>query len=297
MEDINLVKSGIDISNILINYLSKDAIGSDFLKNYLMNQHSQNDVSVKQQEALQKLIESTSVISNETKSIADNAIQNNERLSNIYTAVEALRDSVDRIEHEYKKYNEQFKTVIAQIKEINNLVDSIKEISAQTNLLSFNASIEAARAGVAGKGFRIIANEVKKLSEGTNNTSESIKEKMTELVNSINTLEKATKDNSIALSQLSGETVNTLENFNKVRTINSENNSNVGRITGYVEKNISDIHKMIEAVKSVEQDNQETLAQFAKSASENEMLFNDLYSFAYEVKAIFEDMAKHSAAK
>ena len=292
MESLDLVKSGVDISQILITYLAKDAMGADFLKNYLTSQSSQTEASHKQQEALQKLIESSAVIDEETKSIAAKAVQNNERLSSIFTAVESLRDSVDRIEKEYKKYNEQFKTLISQTNEINALVDSIKDISAQTNLLSFNASIEAARAGVAGKGFRVIANEVKKLSDDTNKTSETIKHKVTDLVKSIGNLEKATKDNSSALAHLSTETGTTLETFNKVRNINSENNSNVGRVSNYVEENIKDIKNMIKIVETVEKDNQAMLTQFAKSASENEMLFNDLYSFAYEIKALFEDMQK-----
>ncbi|MCH5291018.1 MAG: hypothetical protein J1D88_04550 [Treponema sp.] len=292
MESLDLVKSGIEISQILITYLAKDAMGAEFLKNYLTSQSSQAEAVHGQQAALQKLIESSAVIDEETKSIATKALQNNERLSIIFSAVESLRESVDRIEKEYKEYNEQFKTLISQTNEINALVDSIKDISAQTNLLSFNASIEAARAGVAGKGFRIIANEVKKLSDDTNKTSETIKHKVTDLVKSIGNLERATKDNSAALSRLNDETGTTLENFDKVRAINSENNSNVGQVSNYVKENINDIKNMIQVVESVDKANQTMLAQFAKSASENEMLFNDLYSFAYEIKALFEDLQK-----
>ncbi|WP_252722951.1 methyl-accepting chemotaxis protein [Treponema phagedenis] len=64
--------------------------------------------------------------------------------------------------------------MVEEAESITKYTDIINEISKQTNLLSINASIEAARAGTAGKGFSIIAGEVKKLSENTQETSSEI---------------------------------------------------------------------------------------------------------------------------
>ena len=295
MENLNLVKSGVDISEILIEYLAKDAMGTDFLKNYLTNIGEQAKASKIQKEALEKLMESSTAIGNESRNISENALKNISRLDSIFAAIEELQQSVKRIEADYRKYMEQFKELIEQAREINNLVDSIKNISGQTYLLSFNAAIEAARAGVAGKGFRIIANEVKKLSDDTDKTSETIKTKVEALTVSISNLEKGTLKNADELTGLAGETGATLEKFSNVRKINSQNNENVAHVTSRIENNIEDINTMIKSVQEADTVSRQTLDNFAKCASENEMLFNDLYSFAYQIKAIFKELNSGNA--
>ncbi|WP_051309691.1 methyl-accepting chemotaxis protein [Desulfogranum japonicum] len=63
-------------------------------------------------------------------------------------------------------------------REINNVTETITEISEQTNLLALNATIEAARAGEAGKGFAVVANEIKELAKQTADATMDIKAKV-----------------------------------------------------------------------------------------------------------------------
>ncbi|MCR4611651.1 MAG: hypothetical protein K5644_07110 [Lachnospiraceae bacterium] len=72
-----------------------------------------------------------------------------------------------------------------RVQGIKDVVETILEISSQTNLLSLNASIEAARAGEAGKGFAVVADEIRNLSDTTKDSAEKIGEVIDTLVDNI----------------------------------------------------------------------------------------------------------------
>jgi methyl-accepting chemotaxis protein len=290
MESIELIKSGLDTVQTLIEYLAKDAIGSSFLNEYLLSRSAQSEQAKAQQLSLQKLIDSSQAMELSTKEIAARATDNSNHIDIIFGAISELRSSVDKIEQEHKTYMDQFQRLSGQIGDITKLIGDIQNISEQTNLLSFNASIEAAHAGSAGAGFRIIANEVKKLSENTHKTTEQILNNVNLLHNSITELEDDTKRNSKNLSDLTKETDNALERFNQVKNMNAGNDASVQKITDSINQNVKEINSIIEQIKQSEEMNKDNVNLFADCASRNQMLFNDLYSLVYEVKAVLQDL-------
>ncbi len=78
--------------------------------------------------------------------------------------------------HEIQESNSAFMETIKSVSEISEKIKIITQIAGKTNILSINAAIEAARAGEVGKGFGVVAEEIRKLADNTKNASDTINE-------------------------------------------------------------------------------------------------------------------------
>ncbi|WP_455717969.1 methyl-accepting chemotaxis protein, partial [Anaerosporobacter sp.] len=160
--------------------------------------HSSEDLSrdtISQQEILQLLQKLITQIQNNIHISEDNITKTTSTITNIKSSASngtiVISNAIEAIE-DIANYS----------KDILGIIKEIEAISNQTNLLALNAAIEAARAGESGKGFAIVANEVRDLAAKSSLTVKNIEEIIDKTVNSIETGKFKINETSMVFSDI-----------------------------------------------------------------------------------------------